>query len=179
MFLLKYFWVSFWNIFMCIHRDISCVFFMIYVKDNNIDTPVSPSSPENVGAGQVIVPGESGLVTGVALQSGALEVWSDHYITDITTDNRSFRFRVFNQSERSMMMVYDQWECSPLLACGQAGWVHWTEIWTSQPVSLEYSTTNIIFLLIINLDNFHTLHSRLAYWELNSQCLYWGWSFRK
>ena len=59
---------------MCIHRDISCVFFMIYVKDNNIDTPVSPSSPESVGAGQVIVPGESGLVTGVALQSGALEV---------------------------------------------------------------------------------------------------------
>ena len=47
---------------------------MIYVKDKNIDTPVSPSSPENVGAGQVIVPGESGLVTGVALQSGALEV---------------------------------------------------------------------------------------------------------
>ena len=45
---------------------------MIYVKDKNIDTPVSPSSPENVGAGQVIVPGESGLVTGVALQSGAL-----------------------------------------------------------------------------------------------------------
>ena len=81
---------------------------MIYVKDNNIDTPVSPSSPENVGAGQVIVPGESGLVTGVALQSGALEVWSDHYITDITTDNRSFRFRDLNQSERSMMMVNDQ-----------------------------------------------------------------------
>ena len=32
---------------------------MIYEKDKNIDTPVSPSSPENVGAGQVIVPGES------------------------------------------------------------------------------------------------------------------------
>ena len=47
---------------------------MIYVKDNNIDTPVSPSSSENVGAGQVIVPGKSGLVNGVARQSGALEV---------------------------------------------------------------------------------------------------------
>ena len=81
---------------------------MIYVKDKNIDTPVSPSSPENVGAGQVIVPGESGLVTGVALQSGALEVWLDHYMTDITTDNRSLRFRDLNQSERSMMMVNDQ-----------------------------------------------------------------------
>ena len=115
--LLKYFWVSFWNIFMSIHRNISCVFFMICVQDKNIDTPVSPSSPESVGAGQVIVPGESGLVNGVALQSGALEVWSDHYFTDITTDNRSFQFHDLDQSERSMLMVFDQWECSPLLAC--------------------------------------------------------------